>query len=130
MMREYCMQCWRELKTPVELCPHCGRPPRPEAFEAKLIAALRHPRAAVRRLACVLLAQKDSTPAAVAALEAVAASDPDGYVREAALLALGELGEAESLPLLRQAAQHETLRARRAAALALSRLQRKRNETP
>jgi HEAT repeat protein len=89
------------------------------AGEAQLLALLRDPDAWVAEAAAWALGERPATAAAVDALAAAATSPRDALVREAAVAALGALGDPRGLPAVLRACDDKPA-VRRRAVLALA----------
>jgi HEAT repeat protein len=124
-MISYCVHCWRELPRGAAVCPSCGTDvealSRDRTYVDKLIAALDHPEPATPVRAAWLLARLRAS-VAVPALVRVVEETPDPYLAEAAVEALGAIGDPSSRPTLERAAREGALRVREAAERALDRL--------
>jgi HEAT repeat protein len=111
-----CPSCWNEIRNE-DVCPECGvdlKELAQEGYEEKLIRALRHPEPTVPiRVAAIL--GKLRSRAAVEPLIEMALSSTDPYIQEAAVTALGTIGDARALPCLSQLSHEGALRVRIAA---------------
>jgi len=107
------------------VCPECGvdlKELAQEGYEEKLIRALRHPEPTVPiRVAAIL--GKLRSRAAVEPLIEMALSSTDPYIQEAAVTALGTIGDARALPCLSQLSHEGALRVRIAAERAAKNLE-------
>jgi HEAT repeat protein len=121
----YCVECWREMPPEATTCPACGadveRLSSERSYIQKLIAALKHPEPETPVRAAWLLGQVRATEA-VPALMRVVQESPDPYLVEAAVEALGQIGDPACRATLVWAAREGAVRVRRAAAEALRRL--------
>ena len=112
----FCPSCGNEIKNE-DVCPECGvdlKVLAQEGYEEKLIRALRHPEPTVPiRVAAIL--GKLRSRAAVEPLIEMALSSTDPYIQEAAVTALGTIGDARALPCLSQLSHEGALRVRIAA---------------
>jgi len=124
-MIAYCVRCWRELPRGAVVCPRCGADvealSRDRTYVDKLIAALEHPEPETPVRAAWLLGQLRATDA-LAALIRVVERTSDPYLAEAAVEALGRIGDVTARPVLERAARQGALRVRQAAERALGRL--------
>ncbi len=124
----YCPSCWSEIGTAL-VCPICGADVRclaDETYEQKLIRALDHPEPTVPIRAATILGELGSR-AAVEPLIKVARSGPDPYIQEAAIAALGCIGDPRALPCLHRVSRDGALRVREAARRALQLLEDAKN---
>jgi len=121
----YCVECWREMPPEATTCPACGadaeRLSSERSYVQKLIAALKHPEPETPVRAAWLLGQLRATEA-VPVLTRVVQESPDPYLVEAAVEALGQIGDPTCRATLAWAACEGAVRVRRAAAEALRRL--------
>jgi HEAT repeat protein len=119
-----CPSCWNEIRNE-DVCPECGvdlKELAQEGYEEKLIRALRHPEPTVPiRVAAIL--GKLRSRAAVEPLIEMALSSTDPYIQEAAVTALGTIGDARALPCLSQLSHEGALRVRIAAERAAKNLE-------
>jgi HEAT repeat protein len=122
----YCAQCWRKLPPGTTICPVCGadveRLSNERSYVQKLIVALDHPEPQTPVRAAWLLGQLRAFEA-VPALIRVAQESSDPYLVEAAVEALGQIGDPACRATLERAAHEGALRVRRAAGIALRRLE-------
>ena len=112
----YCPSCWREVGS-ASVCPACGTELQSlsgESYEEKLIRALRHPEPTAPIRAATILGNVRSR-AAVEPLIDLAILSTDPYIQEAAVAALGRIGDARALPTLERLSQEGMLRVRIAA---------------
>jgi len=120
----FCPSCWNEIENE-DVCPECGvdlKELAQEGYEEKLIRALRHPEPTVPiRVAAIL--GKLRSRAAVEPLIEMALSSTDPYIQEAAVRALGTIGDARALPGLNHLSREGALRVKIAAGLALNALE-------
>jgi HEAT repeat protein len=124
-LTHFCPSCWSEIATE-PVCLICGTDLRDlsgESYEEKLLQALYHPEPTVPRRAATILGELGSK-AAIEPLIELAASSSDLYIQEAAVVALGRIGDARALPLLDQLNREGALRVRIAADQALKALKR------
>jgi len=126
-MTFYCTNCWREVPESAALCPHCGddipaRRARADYVD-KLIAALRHPEPTTPIRAAWILGERRERRA-VESLLALVQESSDAYVVEAAVEALGKIGDRCAWDALQAASVHPNPRVRGQALQALNRLQR------
>ena len=100
-LTHFCPSCWSEIGTE-PLCLVCGTHVRDlsgDSDEEKLLRALYHPEPTVPVRAATILGELRSR-AAVEPLIELAATTSDLYLQEAALVALGRIGDARALPLI------------------------------
>jgi HEAT repeat protein len=126
-MIHFCPPCWKEIpeETP---CPACGAnlgDLSARSYDAKLIRALCHPVPSVPIQAARLLGER-GTRSAVGPLIELASSACDPYTQEAAVRALGQIGDAQAFDCLTILARQGALRVRGAARAALKSLRAKR----
>ena len=115
----FCPSCWYEVAA-VSACPVCGADLRAltdEPYERKLIRALRHPEPTVPIRAATILGELGARGAVEALIE-VALASADPYIQEAAVVALGRIGDPRAGPCLERLGREGVLRVRRAAARA------------
>jgi HEAT repeat protein len=121
----YCVQCWRELPPGATICPACGadveRLSDERSYVQKLMAALSHPEPQTPVRAAWLLGQLRAAEA-VPVLTRVVQESSDPYLVEAAVEALGRIGDPICRATLEWALHRGALRVRRAAEQALRRL--------
>ena len=100
-MIAFCTHCWAEIDAALGACPSCGENLNSDArtYEQKLIAALEHPLPEARVRICWLIGE-NNIQVAVPDLMKVAESDPDLFVRRAALEALAVFRDPRAVPLL------------------------------
>jgi HEAT repeat protein len=107
------------------VCPACGADAEQfssrRSYVQKLIAALEHPEPQTPVRAAWLLGQVRAAEA-VSALVGVVQESSDPYLVEAAVEALGQIGDPTCRAVLEQAAREGALRVRRAAERALRRM--------
>jgi HEAT repeat protein len=126
----YCPECWNEIGDE-RVCPKCRADFQhlaKESYEEKLIRALRHPEPTVPVRAAMILGELRSK-AGVPALIESALNTKDPYLQEAAVQALGAIGNQEALPCLEHLRQKGALRVRAAAELAVALVVGKTNES-
>jgi len=120
-MVRYCPECWGEADNN-DCCPKCGAPLRQstnESYEEKLIWALRHPEPTTPVRAATILGDRRAL-AAVEPLIAVALSSRDFYLQEAAVIALGQIGDKRAQPCLERLSREGAVRVKLAARRALA----------
>ena len=121
----YCPSCWREVGSALA-CPACGAELQnfsKESYEEKLIRALRHPELTVPVRAATILGELRSRSAVEQLIE-VAVSSSDSYIQEAAVVALGRIGDSKALSCLARLRRDGSLRVGIAAERALKTLER------
>ncbi len=126
----FCPSCWSEVGT-VATCPNCGADLRAfsgKSYEEKLILALRHPEPTVPIRAATILGELGSQ-AAVEPLIDIATTVDDPYIQEAAVEALGRIGNIRAVPCLDHLSREGAVRVRAAAERALKALKDRRNAT-
>ena len=98
----FCTHCWTETTSDKTTCPHCGADLSLDcrSFEAKLVSALDHPLPEARARICWLVG-KNHVEGAVEKLMELVQSDPDMFVRRAAIEALGHLSSTTVKDFLR-----------------------------
>jgi HEAT repeat protein len=122
----FCPSCWRVVAQ-CDACPACGNDLQRfngETYEEKLIRSLSHPEPTVPVRAATILGDLRSK-AAVEPLVVLAISNPDSYIQEAAVVALGRIGDERAIPHLENLTLKGWLRVRRAARRALEKLRSK-----
>lgn len=123
----FCPACWLEVPEEARLCPRCGADmeavQRGRDFVEKLIAALDHPEPETRARAALILGLRGERRG-VAALVRAVREGRDPFLVEAAVEALGRIGDAGSRGAIEAAALHGTLSVRRAARRALAVLEK------
>ncbi|HUY13734.1 MAG TPA: HEAT repeat domain-containing protein [Terriglobia bacterium] len=119
-MTYYCPSCWAEIPDGAR-CPACGADVQrlaQETYEEKLIRSLHHPEPTVPVRAATILGDLRSKSAVDALIEA-AMSSQDPYLQEAAVQALGSIGDARALPCLERLSREGAVRVRIAARRAM-----------
>jgi HEAT repeat protein len=127
-LTRFCPSCWSEIGTE-PVCLVCGTDVRDlsgQSYEEKLLQALYHPEPTVPVRAATILGELASTTA-VEPLIQLAALTCDLYIQEAAVAALGRIGDARALPLLNQLRREGALRVRISANQAIRALTRETN---
>ena len=117
----FCPFCWSEIGA-VATCPNCGADLRDlssKSYEEKLIVALRHPEPTVPIRAATILGEL-RPQAAVEPLIDIATSVDDPYIQEAAVVALGQIGDLRALACLNHLSRRGAIRVRAAAERALT----------
>lgn len=114
----YCPSCWRESSEHIRVCPRCKvdveRLTLEQDYVQKLIAALDHPEPETPiRVAWILGIRRETH--AVPHLSRLAQESQDPYIVEAAVEALGRIGDPKGLTAIRFAAQHGGIRVREKA---------------
>lgn len=102
-MISFCTRCWAENDAQTDLCPHCGSRQNADSrsYEEKLVAALAHPLPQARARICWLIGE-NNIRGAVPRLMDLAEHDPDLFVQNAAIRALGTMRDSRSDPLLQR----------------------------
>ncbi len=121
-MRAFCTSCWAEVDAAQSICPVCGFDIRsdPRSYDDKISSALRHPLPETRARVCELAGRRRMRTAVPILIERT--TDPDTYVRVAALDALGEIGDLRALGPVERNCRDRSLLVREAALRARSRL--------
>jgi HEAT repeat protein len=112
----FCPSCWNETEAE-SICPKCGADLRDfagETYEQKLIRALRHPEPTVPVRAARILGEQASR-AALGPLLDIAEVSSDPYIQEAAVEALGRIGDPRALSCLERLRREGAVRVRIAA---------------
>ena len=125
----FCPSCGNEIKNE-DVCPECGvdlKELAQEGYEEKLIRALRHPEPTVPVRAATILGDLGSR-AAVEPLIEIGVSSEDLYIQEAAVVALGRIGDPRAARCLTRLRREGGLRVRNAADQALRMLERQSND--
>jgi hypothetical protein len=126
----FCPSCWSEVGT-ATICPNCGADLQDfssRSYEEKLIIALRHPEPTVPIRAATILGELGSQ-AAVEPLIEVATSVDDPYIQEAAVVALGRIGDIQALACLDNLSREGAVRVRAVAERALKNLRDREDAT-
>ncbi len=126
----FCPSCWCEMGDG-KVCPKCGADLRDfagETYEQKLIRALHHPEPTVPIRAARILGNLGAS-AAVERFVEIAESTSDPYIQEAAVEALGQMGDARAYPCLDLLAREGAVRVRAAARRALKTLKDRADAT-
>jgi len=123
----FCTHCWTETTSDKTACPHCGANLTldPRSFETKLISALDHPLPVTRARICWLVG-RNHVEGAVEKLMELVRSDPDMFVRRAAVEALGHLSSPTIKDFLQSLVVQENPWLRRTIQDSLRHLQRDR----
>ena len=112
----YCPCCWKEV-IEADTCTACGADLSAlscETFDEKLIRALGHPEPTVPVRAALILGERGVYKAIEPLIE-LASTSRDPYIQEAAVMALGKIGDAKAANCLRTLAREGAMRPRRAA---------------
>lgn len=126
----FCPSCWKEVGTG-STCPRCGADLRDfagETYEQKLIRALRHSEPTVPVRAARILGNLGALAAVTSLLE-IAESASDPYIQEAAVEALGQIGDRRAISCLDRLAHEGAVRVRAAASRALDTLRDRADAT-
>jgi quinoprotein glucose dehydrogenase len=113
------------------ICPVCGADLQDfssKSYEEKLIIALQHPEPTVPIRAATILGELRSN-AAVEPLIDVAISVDDPYIQEAAVVALGRIGDVRAISCLDLLSREGAVRVRAAAERTLKNLRDRRDAT-
>jgi len=121
-MWAYCMNCWSLVPAKDLNCPVCGKgvTAASKSFDQKLLAALSHPRPETRARLCSLVGRRKMREAVPTLLRLL--TEPDLYVRLAALEALGDIGDTGAVPTIELLARENSIPIRQAARRALDRI--------
>jgi HEAT repeat protein len=112
----FCPSCWIEIGA-ASVCPQCGADVgnlSGERYEKKLVRALHHPEPSVPIRAAAILGELGSR-AAVEPLLEIAEANRDPYIQEAAVEALGRIGDLRALCCLERLSREGAVRVRMAA---------------
>lgn len=92
----FCTHCWKETTSDRKTCPYCGNNLELDSrsFESKLVSALDHPLPETRIRICWLIGRNHIDMAAKK-LMVMSQSDPDMFVRRAAVEGLSHLSSPE-----------------------------------
>lgn len=126
-MTFFCPQCWKEIPSGAEICPHCGAHLDEEdakPFIQKLRSALRHPEPETAIRAAWILGERQEA-SVVGDLVRILETSRDSFLAEAAGEALGKIGNPSALPALERAAVSGAARVRRTSRLAIERIRRR-----
>jgi len=129
----YCPACWREVPELIHVCPYCKvdvkRLTLEQDYAQKLIAALDHPEPTTPvRVAWILGVRKETR--AIPRLARLVRESDDPYIVEAAVEALGRIGDPTGLEAIRFATQHGAARVREKAQHATILIQRTTSPRP
>lgn len=119
-MISFCPVCWSEVGEAGK-CPKCGSDLRAldqSDYEQKLIRALRHPEPTTPIRVAEILGELRSA-AAVEPLIELASGGSDPYIQEAAVIALGRIGDLRAVGCLQALSREGAVRVRLAAQSAL-----------
>jgi HEAT repeat protein len=129
MITFFCPSCWSQVDQAVAVCPHCGVDIQnvldQRDYIAKLIAALTHPEPSTPIRAAWILGRLRAS-AAVGPLMALLQGNADVYIKMAAVVALGQIGDSNARPLLVELAERGPLLLRNKAVQALDLLDSER----
>ena len=124
-MTFYCTNCWAEVPESATICPHCGdniQARRAKAdYADKLIAALRHPEPTTPVRAAWILGERRERKA-IEPLMRLVQDSRDPFIVEAAVEALGKVGDECAREAIVSALSHPSPRVRRKAEAAITRL--------
>ena len=109
----FCTRCWAPNPPEAKTCLHCGAPLEPTKgeFVEKLISALRHPEPGTVQLAAWILGEQEEARAVPALIELLKRSVEPGAL-EAAVEALGKIGDASAVDVLATSGHQWPLRVR------------------
>lgn len=123
-MTVYCPECYAENAADAGICAACKRPlagANEDDYVEKLIWALRHPDPTVPPRAAWILGERREGRA-VESLLALVRESRDMGALEAAVIALGKIGDVRAVAVLEDLKHTSFLRVRRAADWALQQL--------
>lgn len=130
-MTFYCPKCWSEVAAEVASCPSCGaliqQVLAEQDYVDKLIAALKHPEPTTPIRAAWILGERKERRA-VEPLSRLVHECRDPFIVEAAVEALGKIGDPRCVPALRIALAQGALRVREKARIALTQILHRRAE--
>ncbi len=122
----FCPVCWAETAPDTRVCPHCGADmeavQRSRDFGEKLIAALDHPEPETRARAALILGLRGEARGVEPLMRVVCRSE-DASLVEAAIAALGRIGDPRCRRVLEATASRGTVRVRLAARRVLAALE-------
>ena len=125
-MTFYCTSCWAEVPESSSSCPTCGDDiearQRESDYAGKLIAALRHPEPMTPIRAAWILGERRERKAVEPLMRVVQESE-DLFIGQAAVEALGKIGDRRAQETIASALNHRSPRLRRAALSAMRLLQ-------
>lgn len=121
----YCPLCWREIAQSTTHCPGCQADIEAVLtqwdYVEKLIAALKHPEPTTPIRAAWILGERKEQRA-VEPLSRLVLESRDPFIAEAAVEALGKIGDPRCVPALRFALAQGVLRVKEKAKIALARI--------
>lgn len=122
----FCPACWVEVSEEARVCPRCGADmeaiQQRRDFVDKLIAALVHPEPETRARAAMILGLRGEKRGVEPLMRAVREAR-DTFLVEAAIEALGRIGDPECRATIEEAGARGTIRVRQAARRALASLE-------
>lgn len=124
-MKLYCPGCYEINEWGSETCARCGAPlrgPEGETYVQRLVWALRHPEPSTALRAATILGKLGAPKAAEPLAEVLEDPASDPYVRAAAAVSLGRIGNEKPRSALIRALEHGPVSVRLAAAEALGAL--------
>jgi HEAT repeat protein len=120
-MTHFCPGCWRTVRSGDVTCPHCNSDLRAlddRAFNAKLVAALRHPEPTTRQRAASVLGERHAVEA-VGALRDLLETTTEPFLAAEVVSALAKIDHPDVEALLLGALDHASFVVRQAAVHAL-----------
>lgn len=122
----FCPACWAEVGASAQVCPRCGADmeavQQGRDFVGKLVAALDHPEPETRARATLILGLRGEARGVEALMRVVCRSE-DASLVEAAIEALGRIGDRRCRKVIEAALGRGTLRVRQAARQVLASLE-------
>jgi len=122
----FCSSCWCEVRESIQVCPHCKVDVEDQSsrqdYAKKLIGALDHPEPRTPVRAAWILGMRREARA-VTRLARLVQESEDPYIVEAAVEALGKIGDRAGLEAVRFAARHGGVRVREKAQDAINLIQ-------
>ena len=116
-----CSHCWAENRSEAIVCRNCGQSLdiNEESYVSKLINALNHPLPEVAARSAWVLGELHEKRSLEALFEVIANRE-DPLILEAAVEALGKIGDPSAIPILTKAVRKSYLRVRIATIEALA----------
>jgi HEAT repeat protein len=126
-MTFFCTNCWAKVPESAKICPYCGdniQARRANAdYADKLLSALRHPEPTTPIRAAWVFGELRERKAVEPLIRLVHDSQ-DHFIVEAAVEALGKIGDERGRETIVSALSHPSPRVRRNAEAAITRLRR------
>ncbi|MGH7780768.1 MAG: HEAT repeat domain-containing protein [Candidatus Binataceae bacterium] len=119
-MTFFCINCFAEIDAEAESCWRCGATQNLDAhdYATKVRMALAHPLADTRRRAIFLLGEKHLAEAVNQLIQLID-TEPDPFLVQEAVVALGKIGGVNALTALVRAVRHKSFLVRACAVEAL-----------